>query len=145
MEWCQPFDFPTGYFLFFHVNGKCKFYTNRSSIYTKPVWVPNRVLQSRNPDPKFLEIPLSRGLYLTSHLPSILQSRNSSRFCFQTPHPELQMREIPGPEKPIEDPHKWSRTRIRIKKYVVSKNQSAFVWTRPKRFSGVNLMKLFQM
>ena len=38
--------------------------------------IPNRFFQSRNPDPKFRAIPLSRGLSLASHLPRILSIPN---------------------------------------------------------------------
>ena len=54
------------------------------------------VLQSRNPE----------GYFLASHLPSILSIPNLALFCSKIPNPELQMRELPGPEKPIEDPLK---------------------------------------
>ena len=120
-------------------------YTNRSSVYTTPVWVPNRVLQSRNPDANFREIPLSRELHLAFHLPSVLSIPYLVPILLSNPESRASNKGNPGSRKPIKNPHKRSRTRIRIKKYVVSKNQSAFVWTWPKRFSGVILMKLFQM
>ena len=133
-------------FRFFHVNGKCKSYTNRSSVYTsKPVWVSNRFSNPVIPTQNFVKSRYPEGYIWHPTSQAYFQSRNSSRFCFQIPNPQLQIREIPGPEKPIKDPHKWSCTRIRIKKHADSKNRSAFVWTWPKRFSGVNLMKLFQM
>ena len=51
-------------------------------------------MQSRNPEGYFWH-PTSRVYF---------QSRISPRFCFQIPNPELQIREIPDPEKPIGDP-----------------------------------------
>ena len=41
---------------------------------------------------------------MESHFRAYFQSQNSPRFCFQIPNSELEIREIPGPEKPIEDP-----------------------------------------
>ena len=38
------------------------------------------------------------------HLPRYFQSRISPGFCFKIPNPEIQITEIPDPEKPIEDP-----------------------------------------
>ena len=38
------------------------------------------------------------------HLHRYFQSRISPGFCFKIPNPEIQIREIPDPEKPIEDP-----------------------------------------
>ena len=38
------------------------------------------------------------------HLHRYFQSRISPGFCFKIPNPEIQIREIPDPEQPIEDP-----------------------------------------
>ena len=57
----------------------------------RTVRVPNRVLQSRNPEGYYWQ-PTSRFL---------------PRFCFKIPNPEFQLREIPDPKKPIGDPHLW--------------------------------------
>ena len=49
--------------------------------------IPDRVLQSRNPDPKFHAIPYSRGLFLASHLPISQRtwtSNNEILFLFLT-------------------------------------------------------------
>ena len=86
-------------FRFFHVNGKCKSYTNRSSVYTKSVWVPNRVLQSRNRDAKFREIPLTRGLYLASHLPSILSIPKLVPILHSNPESRASNKGNPGSRK----------------------------------------------
>ena len=70
-------------------------------------WAPDRVLQSRNP---YLQTQGSRNpkifISLVSHLPrilSILKFLISPQFCFKIPNLEIQMREIPNHEKPIED------------------------------------------
>ena len=60
-----------------------------------PVIPTQNFVQSCNPEGYFWH-PTSRVYF---------QSRISSRFCFQIPNPELQIREIPDPEKPIGDPH----------------------------------------
>ena len=59
-----------------------------------PVIPTQNFVQSRNPEGYFWH-PISRVYF---------QSRISPRFCFQVPNPELQIREIPHPEKPIGDP-----------------------------------------
>ena len=59
-----------------------------------PVIPTQNFVQSRNPEGYFWH-PTSRVYF---------QSRISPRFCFQIPNPELQIREIPDPEKPIGDP-----------------------------------------
>ena len=49
--------------------------------------IPDRVLQSRHPDPKFHAIPYSRGLFLASHLPISQRtwtSNNEILFLFLT-------------------------------------------------------------
>ena len=67
--------------------------------------VPNKVLQSRNPDPKFVQSRNPEGYIWHPTSRAYFQYRNSPRFCFQIPNPELQLTETSGPEKPIWDPH----------------------------------------
>ena len=55
--------------------------------------VPYRVLQSRNLESNFAQ----------SRIPAFFQSRISPSFCFKIPNPELQIKEIPHPGKPISD------------------------------------------
>ena len=63
-------------------------------------------LQSRNPDPKFVQSRNPEGYFWHPTSQAYFQSRTSPLFCSKIPNPELQMRELPGPEKPIEDPLK---------------------------------------
>ena len=64
--------------------------------------VSNRVLQSRNPNPKFREVPHDLEVY--SGIPPPTHTFNpESRPVFKIPNLELQIREIPDPEKPIGD------------------------------------------
>ena len=57
-----------------------------------PVFLTQNFVQSHNPE----------GGFLASHLPSIPSIPNPP--LFNIPNPELQIREIPYPEKPVEDP-----------------------------------------
>ena len=66
---------------------------------------PNEILQSRNPDPKFVQSRNPKGYIWHPTSRAYFQYRNSPQFCFQIPNPELQITENPGPEKPIWDPH----------------------------------------
>ena len=54
-------------------------------------------MQSRSPEGYFSH-PTSLAYF---------QSQISSQFSFQIPNPELRIREIPSPEKPIYDPLSW--------------------------------------
>ena len=49
--------------------------------------VPNRFLQSRNPNPQFRSIPQSQGLFLASHLPHILTIPNLALILLLNPVP----------------------------------------------------------
>ena len=60
-----------------------------------PVIPTQNFVQSRNPEGYFWH-PTSQAYF---------QSRNTPRFCFQIPNPEVYIREFPGAEKPIEDAH----------------------------------------
>ena len=64
-----------------------------------PVIPTRNSSQSCNPEGYFWH-PTSRAYF---------QSRISPRFCFQIPNPELQIREISDPGKPIGDPQQGSR------------------------------------
>ena len=66
--------------------------------------VPNRVFLSRNPDPKFRQSLNPKGYFWHPTSRAYFQSRISPRFRFKIPNPELQIREIPQPEKLIGDP-----------------------------------------
>ena len=66
---------------------------------------PNEILQSRNPDPKFVQSRNLKGYIWHPTSRAYFQYRNSPQFCFQIPNPELQITENPGPEKPIWVPH----------------------------------------
>ena len=55
----------------------------------------NPVIQTQN---------LVQSSNLAVHLRAYFQSGMSSQFCFKISNPELQMREIPYPEKRIRDP-----------------------------------------
>ena len=57
--------------------------------------IPTQIItKSRNPDGYF-QHPASRELD---------QSRISPQFCLKIPNPELQIMEIPDPEKTVGDP-----------------------------------------
>ena len=62
------------------------------------------VIQSRILDPKFVQFRNPEGYFWHPTSQAYFQSRNSPLFCSKIPNPELQMRELPGPEKPVEDP-----------------------------------------
>ena len=65
----------------------------------------HEILQSRNPDPKFVQSRNLKGYIWHPTSRAYFQYRNSPQFCFQIPNPELQITENPGPEKPIWVPH----------------------------------------
>ena len=58
----------------------------------------------KRPAKSHREIYSSFATFGASRLPRYFQSRISAGFCFKIPNPEIQIREIPDPEKPIEDP-----------------------------------------
>ena len=62
-----------------------------------PVIPTRNFVQSRNPEGYFRH-------FITQ---TYFQSRISLRFCIQFSSPELQIQEIPGPEKPIGDRFEW--------------------------------------
>ena len=66
------------------------------------VRVPNRVLQSRYPNPEFRSIPSSRRLFPTSR--AYFQYQILLPYCFLFLNTGLQLRQIPHPEKSTEDP-----------------------------------------
>ena len=82
---------------FFDIRGSTSFFLPRSPRETMEMiewWrVPNRVLQSRNPEG-----------YFCHPTREYFQSRVSPRFCFKISDPEIQTRLIPYPEKPLGDP-----------------------------------------
>ena len=62
-----------------------------------------QAVQSRNPDPKLRAIPFVIFFFQQTSL-AYFQFRISPRFRFKILYPELQIREIPDPKKPIGDP-----------------------------------------
>ena len=62
--------------------------------------IPNRVLQSRNPDPKSGAIPLSRGLVLASHLAPVLSIPNLVHILPSYPESRASNKGNPGSRKP---------------------------------------------
>ena len=72
--------------------------------FSNPVIPTQNFVQSHNPEGYFW--------HLTSR--AYFQSRISPRFCFQIPNPEVQIREIPDPEKPVGDPQFRISLRCRV-------------------------------
>ena len=74
----------------------------------------NRVLQSRNPE-RFFQ-------HLTSR--AYLQSRILPPFCIRIFNPEVQLKEIPDPEKAIGDPQKRVATLGEKNRITISENST---------------------
>ena len=68
-------------------------------VFFNPVIPTQNFVQSRNPEGYFWH-PTSQPYF---------KSRNSPRFCFQIPNPELQVKEISDPEKLVGDPPFWPK------------------------------------
>ena len=84
-------------------------WTSSQSERPEDVWTPfsgfpigffNTVIPIQN----FVQSRNPQGYFWHSASQAYFKPRNSPRFCFQIPNPELQIREIPDPEKPIVDP-----------------------------------------
>ena len=85
-------------------------HTQKSTIVGKnprPILgVRNRLRQSCNPDRQnFVQSRNPGGYFWHSNSRAYFQFRLSRRFCLKIPNPELQIREIRDPGKPIGDPH----------------------------------------
>ena len=61
------------------------------------------------PTQNFVQSRNTEGYFWHPTSQPYFKSRNSPRFCFQIPNPELQMREISDPEKPTGDPPFWPK------------------------------------
>ena len=67
--------------------------------------VPNKFVNPVIPTPNFVLSRNPEGYFWHPTSQVYFQSRTSPQFCFKIPNPaELQVWEILGPEKPIEDP-----------------------------------------
>ena len=73
---------------------------NDTQIRGSPIGFFNPVIPTKD----FVQYRNSEGYFWHPTSRVYFQSRISPRFCFQIPNPELQIKEIPDPQKPIGDP-----------------------------------------